>query len=720
MVDFWRKYAELYDIIIYQDRFEHLLLQKEGTIMNKQAKKPLSTNHVFSIRNKIIVCFLVPIFFMIVIGLASYNKAASGMTEKYLESTTQTIQMAGEYLEMSCDFVETEAMKYAFDKEVSKYCLGSYTDVLEKKTIMDKIKANTVSAQLTNPFISDIHIIPSKGANTLSTSMNGTIDGFFAEYKETVANEKSIQKWIETHEMLDEKLSSNPSKYLMACELLTETKGGCVVVDVKTETISNFLNGIELGNGSYVAFITAGGREVVVDPSTDEISDISFFGQDFYQELLSAPAESEEGIQGSEKVKFNGTNYLFFYRKSLENGAAVCALVPQSLVTGQAESIKTLTYILIVLATLIAVLLGIYIVHGIQNNLRKMHSTLGEVSKGNLTVRAKASGKDEFQELASSTNNMINNTKNLVTKVNDASSELGQSADEVGKVSGLISDYSVDITDAIDQINLNMQHQAEHAENCVSTTDKLSVDIQEITEMVEDVRQLVTDTVNMVSQGIELIAELHDQASSTNDMTAQVRTNIESLHKASEIINSFVKTITDISGQTNLLSLNASIEAARAGEAGRGFAVVAEEIRKLADDSAKAAGEIRANVEQITTSTNRSVTSAISAQEMVQNQAVSINQMVEVFHSIQDRMENLNLGLKEIEKSTAKADAERDLTVDAVKSISAIIDETASSALVVRDISEKLMEHVNSLNNTAKSLDDHMEDLNTEISAFKI
>ena len=586
---------------------------------------------------------------------------------------------------------------------------------------MGKLKANAVSAQLSNPFISDIHIIPSKGTNTLSTSMNGTVDGFFADYKETVAIDKTIKKWIETHDMLDEKLSSSTSKYLMACELLTETKGGCVVVDVKTEAISDFLKGIELGDGSYVGFITSGGREVVVNPSTDEISDVSFSNQDFYQNLSSQITEDNDTvIQGSEKVKFNNANYLFFYKRGEGTGSYVCALVPQSLVTGQAESIKTLTYILIILSTLIAAILGIYIVHGIQNNLKKMHSALGEVAKGNLTVKAKASGKDEFRSLASSTNNMIDNTKKLVTKVTDASSQLGESASRVSEVSGLISDYSVDITDAIDQINLNMQRQSEHASECVQKTDQLSVDFQEITEVVEEVRHLVSDAVSMVTQGMHIVGELDSQAAETNHMTSQVREDIESLHRESEIINSFVKTITDISGQTNLLSLNASIEAARAGEAGRGFAVVAEEIRKLADDSAAAAGEIKNNVEQITTCTNRSVKSAINAQEKVQHQAESINQMVTVFHNIENSMETLISGLQEIEKSTAKADEERDHTLDAVKSISGIIEETASSAEVVRDISNKLLEHVNSLNDTAKMLDDHMEDLNTEISAFKI
>ena len=166
--------------------------------------------------------------------------------------------------------------------------------------------------------------------------------------------------------------------------------------------------------------------------------------------------------------------------------------------------------------------------------------------------------------------------------------------------------------------------------------------------------------------------------------------------------------------------LNASIEAARAGDAGRGFAVVAEEIRKLADDSAKAAGEIRNNVDHITGQTLNSVESAQAAENMVAAQTEAVEQVVDVFLRMQKQMSTLVEGLKAIVDSTEKADHERRSTVDAVRNISDIIEETANSAEVVRDVVNRLMESVRNLNQTADSLGQNMEELKTEISVFKI
>ncbi|MGN1180520.1 MAG: methyl-accepting chemotaxis protein, partial [Suilimivivens sp.] len=315
---------------------------------------------------------------------------------------------------------------------------------------------------------------------------------------------------------------------------------------------------------------------------------------------------------------------------------------------------------------------------------------------------------------------MIVNTKKLVNKVSDATDQLEKSAKTVEEDSTVINDYSQEITKAIEEINEGISRQSRHAQKCVDLTDVLSDDIQAVSSVAEKVERLVEETESLIGQGMEIVQLLGERAQETTEMTARVSESIISLKEESEIINSFVGTITSISEQTNLLSLNASIEAARAGEAGRGFAVVAEEIRKLADDSAKAAGQISNNVANIGAQTVNSVENADRAQEMVALQSEAVEKAIKVFSDMKEQMGELVQGLRDIITSTEKADGERSDTVQAVKDISGIIDETAESAEIVRGIADKLLLSVNNLNQTADVLGNHMDELKQEISVFKI
>ena len=679
---------------------------------------------IFGLRNKIYLCFLVPIVFMIVVGMVSYRYAEDGLSQKYMECTQQTANMATDYMDVSCSGVKSAALQYAYDADLEKYFLGlPGQSAMDKTNFYTDTRVKLMASQTADSFINDIYVITMPGNNCLTTRTLDKKDGFYkdllAEIQEMSSDSNTIKKWISHHDTIDETYGVNSSSYFLSFAAQSSQKMGYVVVDVSSSAVRDLLSGMDLGDGSIIGFVTDDGKEIAC--TRDEEDKAVFFdeevftGQDFY-----AQSAGSEELSGNLEIKYNDKQYLYIYSRSEETGVMFCSLIPSSVVTGQAEKIKNITIAFVIIACIISLLIGSVIAHGILKNMKRISKSLNKVTQGDLTVQVSAGGHDEFQSLARTATNMVLNNKKLVQKLAGTTVQLEASSDDVHNVSNSINEYSSDITKAIDEISIGMTKQSEHAGECVVKTNELSEKMKAISDMVEKAEQLSDKTEKMIRQGTEIVETLSARARETSEITSKVGESIELLKKESETINGFAQTINEISAQTNLLSLNASIEAARAGEAGRGFSVVAEEIRKLADDSSVAAGEIKKKVENIASQTMATVENANKAEEMVAYQQEAVAQVTTVFQEMNNQMQELFENLKEIGDCTASADVERNETLDAVENISAIIQQTASSSSLVRDLASELLNNVEKLSQTAEVLDDNMNGLKTEINAFTI
>lgn len=675
----------------------------------KIRKNKVEKRYGFGIREQIVLCFIVPIACVILVGIFSYKKASGGMEEKYTESTVQTLNTIVEYIDYGCELIEADAFKYAYDTQVSQYCLGLYeSDAAKRTETINTVKTSLRTSAVVNPMIHGIYLVTDESIDMMTSGSESQRKGFLEAWNEA---EDVNSGWNDRHPYADEQLGISSEDYILNYNCLTEGGNACLTVDIKSSQIKEILKKLNLGDEAIAAFVTKNGKEVW----TDSEKEIYFYEQDFYQEAVNS-----EDMSGFQFVKIDGERYLFLYSKSEKTQSTVCALVPDKIVVSQAYDIRNVTLILVIVASTLATILGFGISERIQRNMKRVMKEVGEVAKGNLTAQVCVKGKDEFASLAESLNDMVRGTKQLVCKVQAASQQLENSTHQVNETSDEIGHYSRSITEAISEVCSGMEAQSASAAECLEQSNRLSEDIRIVSAEVGKVGQKIDKTEEMIERSMSVMNELNVKSKLANRKTEDVENSIYVLKEQTGIIENFVNMINEIADQTNLLSLNASIEAARAGEAGKGFSVVAEEIRKLAEQSSSAANEIKRSVLTIQGQMEESVSSTKDAGLIVREQTDCVREMLEVFEQMKNGMEQMFEALNTVAEKVEHADLNRAGTLASIEAISSVIEQTTAAIETVGGVAKKLMLHVKQLDNLAEGLDENMCGLIGEVKNFRV
>jgi methyl-accepting chemotaxis protein len=674
-----------------------------------------------SIKAKLILFFLVPVIFIIILGTTAYIKSSSAIISTFTEATISSIEKSSEYFALVLQNVEDKALQFANDSSARSYYSGTYAgDTLEESKMYKAIRSNATTMVAADRFMETITVITNYGQpvtsfGAFSPNMDPYEEFSALEEAQKLNNREVINLWTGYHSFVDEHLDIMSEKYAISLTRLYLNSSskpiGYVITDISMNAITNVMSTLNLPEGSSFAFISPDGREITAEGDAKEAI---FVDKSYYTEALA----SEEAL-GSRVVDNGDRSMLFIYSKIGKTGAMVCTLIPEDHLTAKAGSIKDLTLFLVLLASFSAVAIGIFVAYGIGKAIKGMQVTLKAASEGDLTVTVRTGRKDEFKILSDSINHMIENMKGLIRKASEVGRNVVESSRNVSDNSELLLSSSKDISTAINEIQQGNTQQAEDTEQCLRLTDELSSHINQVADSTKAIEAIADNTKNVVKDGISEVDRLNEATNESIRVTKDTIREIEELNQESKTITAIINVINEIAEQTNLLSLNASIEAARAGDAGRGFAVVAEEIRKLSQKTVEASAEIESIIKKISTKTQHTVLTVREAEEVSRSTEARLSNVVKLFHNINLHVDDLAVKLNSITSGIEDINQSKVITLAAIENISAVAEETSAASEEVDATAQQQLDAVKMLNDAAKVLNKEAAELEHAIMIFK-
>ncbi|QWG26052.1 HAMP domain-containing protein [Bradyrhizobium sediminis] len=323
--------------------------------------------------------------------------------------------------------------------------------------------------------------------------------------------------------------------------------------------------------------------------------------------------------------------------------------------TVQANRINLIMAIVVILSLIASVIFSFL---GIARPMMRLNGALGEMAGGNLDVVIPgASRGDEIGDLAKTVTVIRENAEQKARDEGEAKiaqdqiaaqqrkADMIRLADEfegaVGEIVETVSSASSELEASAGTLTSTAERAQELTTAVAAASEEASTNVQSVASATEEMASSVNEISRQVQESARMANEAVGQARTTTDRVSE-------LSKAAARIGDVVELINTIAGQTNLLALNATIEAARAGEAGRGFAVVASEVKALAEQTAKATGEIGQQITGIQAATQDSVNA-------IKEISGTIEKLSEISSTIAAAVEEQGAATQEISRNVQQA-----------------------------------------------------------------
>ena len=453
--------------------------------------------------------------------------------------------------------------------------------------------------------------------------------------------------------------------------------------------------------------------------------------------IREIPMDQDLGTEGyyDKNVVIEGNTYYGYYIPIMNNGQITAVAFAAERKNEITDALWEIEVVFMVCAVGMVILFGVicfFLSRALSGKMKETGSRVDALAEGDLSARKESDSiVREIRNLLQNTSQMQRNLAQVIGGVQEVSGELLNSVRQVAEGSDATTEQAGQISQAMEQLSSAAEEMAENVQNISDRMDEIGEAVNDISvsagQLQKDSEE-IQDNSKKAGEGMEKIMTGSNRSvESVNTITAKIHETNDYIEKIDEA----VALIFSISGQTNLLSLNASIEAARAGEAGRGFAVVAEEIRKLSEQSAAGAEQIKNLVRQedylicadsgyqgIMEKSGETVEQADVVKNIIREEQDHIIATREQYQQLEQSIRHSAEEIRKIAGETGRLSQQKEDILGNIGSLSAISEENAANNQQVNANIEEILTQIQTVGANCDKMKQISGELESSVAYF--